>query len=211
MRDRQHIKFSKDSCMERQEAIFNISETIRGMRKSHEDLERAVECFRRYSSPVLTDLSMVPVVYEWFCEVCEGRGREWTLEDGGGRERTGEDSMGGGWGGSCLDWRWGVVHSVERRRQFLFIILYLYAPVRLFSGKMPKGLRQAVARVLGVQSGTVLSDNANDVLKRYEIYKSWARDVDGILCVILARLQGFCDNGGNVVKQGMEDDKQQGG
>ena len=69
------------------------------------------------------------------------------------------------------------------------VILYLDAPNRLFSGKMPKGLRRAIARTLGVQSETVLSDNANDVLKRYEIYKSWAKDVDSVLGVILERLK----------------------
>ena len=153
--------------MEQQKAIFNISETVRNIRKAREELEKAIICFRNHSRPILTDLSIDKVI--------------------------------------------GGAMSVEHRRQFIFVILYLYAPNRLFSGKMPKGLRRAIATTLGVQSDTVLSDNANDVLKRYEIYKSWAKDVDGILCVILARLQGFCDNGGNVVKQGMEDDKQQGG
>ena len=181
--------------MEQQKAIFNISETVRNIRKAQEGLQNAIVCYRSHCRPVLTDLSMIPVIYDWFCELTDGSDTETARQVYG----------------FFFDKVIGGAMSVEHRRQFIFVILYLYAPNRLFSGKMPKGLRRAIATTLGVQSDTVLSDNANDVLKRYEIYKSWAKDVDGILCVILARLQGFCDNGGNVVKQGMEDDKQQGG
>ncbi len=176
--------------MEQQKAIFNISETIRNIRKARQELERAIVCYRSHSRPILTDLSMIPVIYDWFCELSVESATETVRQVYG----------------FFLETVSGGAMSVERRRQFIFVILYLYAPNRLFSGKMPKGLRRAIARTLGVQSDTVVSDNANDVLKRYEIYKSWAKDVEDILCVILARLQGFCDNDRNVVKQGFEND-----
>lgn len=183
-------KLTKNSRMEQQKAIFNISETIRNIRKARQELERAIVCYRSHSRPILTDLSMIPVIYDWFCELSVESATETVRQVYG----------------FFLETVSGGAMSVERRRQFIFVILYLYAPNRLFSGKMPKGLRRAIARTLGVQSDTVLSDNANDVLKRYEIYKSWAKDVEDILCVILARLQGFYDNDRNVVKQGFEND-----
>lgn len=161
--------------MEQQKSIFNISETIRNIRKAREDLQNAIVCYRNHSRPVLTDLSMVPVIYDWFCELSDERGTDTARQVYG----------------FFFDTVIGGALPVERRRQFIFVILYLYAPNRLFSGKMPKGLRRAIARTLGVQSDTVLSDNANDVLKRYEIYKSWAKDVEKVLGEILERLGSY--------------------
>lgn len=166
-------KLTKNSRMEHQKAIFNISETIRNIRKAQEGLQNAIVCYRSHCRPVLTDLSMIPVIYDWFCELSDESNTDTVRQVYGFFYETVS----------------GVAMSVERRRQFIFVILYLYAPNRLFSGKMPKGLRRAIARTLGVQSETVLSDNANDVLKRYEIYKSWAKDVDSVLGVILERLK----------------------
>ena len=168
---------------------YNISGTIRDIRKAQEEMESAVARFREHSRPVLTDLSMVPVIYDWFRELSAGNGAD------GARQ---SDSL-------FADMVIEGPMPVERRRKFIFVILYLYAPCRLFSGKMPKGLRRAIVRTLGVRSDTVLSDNANDVLKRYEIYKAWAKDVDGILCAILSRLRGFYDISAIVAKQSPAD------
>ena len=159
--------------MEPQKVIFNISETIRNIRKAREELQNAIICYRSHCRPILTDLSMIPVIYDWFCELSEENSTDTVRHVYG----------------FFFDTVSGGAMSVERRRQFIFVILYLYAPNRLFSGKMPKGLRRAMARTLGVQNDTVLSDNANDVLKRYEIYKSWAKDVNKVLGVILDRLK----------------------
>ncbi len=159
--------------MNTREGKFSVSETIKSIREAREELQRASSFFRASCRPVLTDHSLLPVVYDWFCELSSLHESESVRQVYG----LFPDAVIGG----------GL--SVERRRQFIFVVLYLYAPSRLFSGKMPRGLRRAIARTLGVQSDTVLSDNANDVLKRYEIYKSWAKDVDRVLGVILERLR----------------------
>lgn len=143
------------------------------MKKAREDLQNAIASFRYQSRPVLTDLTMIPIIFDWFRECSEENDTETARQVYG----FFPDTVIGG------------AMKAERRRQFIFVILYLYAPSRLFAGKMPKGLRRAIAKTLGVQSHTILSDNANDVLKRYEIYKSWARDVDSVLGVILERLK----------------------
>ena len=109
---------------------YNISGTIRDIRKAQEEMESAVARFREHSRPVLTDLSMVPVIYDWFRELSAGNGAD------GARQ---SDSL-------FADMVIEGPMPVERRRKFIFVILYLYAPCRLFSGKMPKGLRRAIVR-----------------------------------------------------------------
>lgn len=151
---------------------FNIVETIRDIKKAREELQSAIIRYRKHAAPIITDMTLIPVIYEWFVELS------------GNDEETARQVY-----GLFPDAVRGGAIPAERRRQFIFIILYLYAPNRLFAGKMPKGLRRTIARTLGVQSDTVLSDNANDVLKRYEIYKQWAKDVDKVLAVIIERLK----------------------
>ena len=79
--------------------------------------------------------------------------------------------------------------NVEKRRQFLFIVLYLYSPKCLLGAKMPNGLRRAIVHTTKVSKGTVISDNANGILVRYNVYKWWKSETDEILCRIVENLE----------------------
>ena len=85
--------------------------------------------------------------------------------------------------------------AVERRKQFRLIILCLYAPYRLCSGKMPKGLRRALSSALGTECGSVISTNAREATHRYETYRRWAEDVEAFLSEIVSRLKADKDAG----------------
>lgn len=159
--------------MEQRNEKSKIAETIWGIKMAREELHTVAERFREKCRPKLTDHTLIPVLYDWFRELSEGSCKATVRQVYGFFPEA----------VSC-----GAM-TVEQRRMFIFIVLYLYAPSRLFSGKMPRGLRRAIALTLGVASDTVLSDNANDVLKRYEIYRSWAKEVDKVLSVILDRLK----------------------
>ena len=39
-------------------------------------------------------------------------------------------------------------NTINARKQFIFVVIYLYAPCRFFGGKMPKGLRNEISRLL---------------------------------------------------------------
>jgi len=159
--------------MEANESKFNIKGTIADIKKAREEYLYAAERFRIVSAPVLQDMRLIPTLYEWFCELASKTNGDETVRQVYGLF---PDVVSGG------------ALPVERRKQFIFVILYLYSPRRVFSGKMPNGLRRAICRTLGIGASTVISDNANDVLSRYNFYKTWARDVDSILEEILNRI-----------------------
>lgn len=169
--------------MEQKESKFNIRNTISTIRKARKELQGAYERFETVSAPILRDMSLIPTIYEWFCEL--------TSENGGVTNRQ--------MYGLSSEVIKGEALAVERRKQFIFIVLFLYSPKRLFPDKMPSGLRRAISESLGIKCSSVISDNANDVLSRYDIYKVWAKDVESVLEKILDRLKNQDTNDNNII------------
>lgn len=81
------------------------------------------------------------------------------------------------------------IGSVTQRKKFIFIILYLFSPSSLAGGKMPAGLRDEMARVLGVQSKSTISDNCADVVFLYQHYGDFSGDIRHLYAEILRRLR----------------------
>ena len=81
------------------------------------------------------------------------------------------------------------VGNVTQRKKFIFIILFLYSPSALAGGKMKNGLRNKLAEVLGVSAQTAISDNRNNLVFSYQLYKYFRQDVDWIYGEILERLK----------------------
>ena len=81
------------------------------------------------------------------------------------------------------------VGSVTQRKKFIFIILFLYSPSTLAGGKMKNGLRNKLADVLGVNSQTTISDNRNNLVFSYQLYKYFRQDVDWIYREMMERIK----------------------
>jgi hypothetical protein len=143
--------------MEGADRKFNISETIRKIREAMSEYDRASERLRLESAPILSDKSLIPIIYGWFCESI--------------KEKV----------------------NVERRRQFIFIILYLYSPKSLLGAKMPSGLRHAIIKSIRIGCNSIISDNTKGLLIRYRVYKWWRKDVEQIMSLVTdkLRLGGF--------------------
>lgn len=112
------------------------------------------------SNPILSDLNLIPKVYQWFNEISENR--------------------------DCPPRK----DSVRVRKQFIFIILFLYSPSVLAGGKMPKGLRKAISDAVNLHSESTVSDNCADVVFLYQNYKDFRRDIDYLYSEIIDRLKG---------------------
>ena len=54
---------------------------------------------------------------------------------------------------------------------------------------MKNGLRNKLAEVLGVSAQTAISDNRNNLVFSYQLYKYFRQDVDWIYGEILERLK----------------------
>lgn len=126
----------------------------------HEMKKRMAERERKLSTPKLKDMTHVPLIYEWFCELAGGK-----------------DSTGAGL-------------RTELRQQFVFIVLYLYSPATLVGRKISRGLRGILAKTLGFKSPTGVSNLCRDSVFFYDHYKTYRESVDYLYSGIINRLRG---------------------
>ena len=68
--------------------------------------------------------------------------------------------------------------NVTQRKKFIFIILFLYSPSTLAGGNIKNGLRDKLAEVIGVNAQTTISNNRNNLVFSYQLYKYFRQDVD---------------------------------
>ncbi|EFA42911.1 hypothetical protein HMPREF0645_2661 [Hallella bergensis DSM 17361] len=78
--------------------------------------------------------------------------------------------------------------TVNDRKEFIFVAIYLYSPNKFFGGKMPKGLRNAIAKTTGVYSVTSISNNCTELLILYTTYDDFRHNVDTLLNEVMERL-----------------------
>lgn len=79
--------------------------------------------------------------------------------------------------------------NVSQRKKFIFIIILLYSPGTLAGGRMKHGLRNKLAEVLGINARTTISDNRNDLVFSYRMYKYFRQDVDRIYGEMMERIK----------------------
>lgn len=108
--------------------------------------------------PRLTNLELIPTIYDMFKEVLcviglPSRGR------------------------------------IIQRKEFLFIVLFLFVPSVLAGGRIPNGVRKALENVFPKVRPCTISNNIADVAFLYQQYKYFRSDVNIIYNEILNRLK----------------------
>lgn len=68
--------------------------------------------------------------------------------------------------------------NADKRKQFLFIIMYLFHPSALLGGAMPRGFRERLRNLLHVEAPTIISNNTNDLLFLYHHYRDFREGVN---------------------------------
>lgn len=129
------------------------------LRSIREQKSRLSEREQELASPILTDLSLIPEIYDWFKELLAGMDCPPNLE------------------------------SVTQRKKFLFIVLFLFAPSVLAGGRLPNGIRAEIAGVFPDVSPCVISNNIADVSFIYQQYKDFRQDIEFIYNQVLERLK----------------------
>lgn len=127
--------------------------SIRGQKSRLSEREQEL------ASPILTDLSLIPEIYDWFKELLAGMDCPPNPE------------------------------IVTQRKKFLFIILFLFAPSVLAGGRLPNGIRAEIAGVFPDVSPCVISNNIADVSFIYQQYKDFRQDIEYLYNQILERLK----------------------
>lgn len=118
------------------------------LRSIREQKSRLSEREQELASPILTDLSLIPEIYDWFKELLAGMDCPPNPE------------------------------SVTQRKKFLFIVLFLFAPSVLAGGRLPNGIRAEIAGVFPDVSPCVISNNIADVSFIYQQYKAFRQDIE---------------------------------
>lgn len=135
---------------------FSVVSELKAIR---EQKSRLSERENELSAPVLSDLELIPVIYEWFKEVLS----EMAFPP--------------------------QVESITQRKKFLFIVLFLFSPSVLAGGRMPNGVRKSLEEVFPNVKPCTISNNLADVVFLYQQYKDFRQDIDYLYTEIVNRLK----------------------
>lgn len=79
--------------------------------------------------------------------------------------------------------------KIIQRKEFLFIILFLFAPSVLAGGRIPNGVRKSLEHVFPKVKPCTISNNIADVFFLYQQYKYFRSDINIIYKEMLKRLE----------------------
>ena len=78
--------------------------------------------------------------------------------------------------------------KVNDRKEFIFVVIYLYSPNKFFGGKMPQGMRKAISKATKIDS-TCISRTCTELMVLYTTYSDFRQGVDELLRVVLEKLE----------------------
>lgn len=78
--------------------------------------------------------------------------------------------------------------TINDRKEFIFVVIYLYSPNKFFGGKMPQGMRRAISNTMRIDS-TCISRTCTELMVLYSTYSDFRQGVDDLLTSVLERLK----------------------
>ena len=79
--------------------------------------------------------------------------------------------------------------EIIQRKEFLFIVLFLFVPSVLAGGRIPNGVRKALEHVFPKVKPCTISNTIADVFFLYQQYKYFRSDIEIIYKEMLKRLE----------------------
>lgn len=71
--------------------------------------------------------------------------------------------------------------KVNDRKEFIFVVIYLYSPNKFFGGKMPQGLRRAITKATKVTCASVISATCAELMVLYTTYSDFRQGVNELI------------------------------
>ena len=71
--------------------------------------------------------------------------------------------------------------KVNDRKEFVFVVIYLYSPNKFFGGKMPQGLRRSISQAAKVTCASVISATCTELMVLYTTYSDFRQNVDELI------------------------------
>ena len=75
----------------------------------------------------------------------------------------------------------GSAIKPNERKEFIFVVIYLYSPNKFFGGKMPQGLRRAITKATKVTCASVISATCTELMVLYTTYQDFRAGVDELM------------------------------
>lgn len=79
--------------------------------------------------------------------------------------------------------------NTDRKMQFLIIIMFFYSPISLTGHRIPNGIRDILAELLGYKSKSAVSNHLKNLVPTYDNYKMFREEVDLLYASIRSRLE----------------------
>lgn len=76
--------------------------------------------------------------------------------------------------------------TVNDRKEFIFVVIYLYSPNKFFGGRMPHGMRNVIAKATHVTCANVISTTCTELMVLYTTYSDFRQGVDELLNAVLS-------------------------
>ncbi len=76
--------------------------------------------------------------------------------------------------------------TVNDRKVFIFVVIYLYAPNKFFGGKMPQGMRKAISNAIHTDSSCI-SKTCTELIVLYTTYSDFRIGVDELLSEVMKK------------------------
>ena len=111
------------------------------------------------SSTILTDKSLIPEIYQLFKQILFEQDFS------------------------------PMPESPHQRKKFVFVILFLYSPKTLAGYHSPRGLRDAIAKAIGLHDVTFISNNIETVAFLSQNDKYFKEDIEYLYTEIINRLK----------------------
>lgn len=79
--------------------------------------------------------------------------------------------------------------NTDRKMQFLIIIMFFYSPISLTGHRIPNGIRDILAELLGYKSKSAVSNHLKNLVPTYDNYRMFREEVDLLYASIRSRLE----------------------
>lgn len=79
--------------------------------------------------------------------------------------------------------------NTEKRKQLLFVVVYLFCPAVFVGDKMPKGFREELGDMMGLNSLSIISNDTRDLMFLYTHYSDFRRGVEEAYAYIAEKMK----------------------
>lgn len=136
-----------------------VLDNIMKIKEIRDEISLLEKARKSLATPLVSDQSLIPVVYNIFCEKVKESSCEW-------KEK-----------------------KTDSRRMFIFIALCLFSPESFAGKRLCRKLRNNLAKILGETAHSVISKNKSEAIGYYALYVDFKKAAEALLKAIIEEMR----------------------